>query len=364
MQQKKVAFFVTSLNSGGIENYLLRFLSFSREEIEATVYCKAGYFGDLEPEYRNLGVTLVSFKLNMFSVTDYYRLFSEFKKNKFDSVVDFTGNFAALPLWTAKKAGIDKRITFYRGSSNHFKEDFLRLKYNNFLNKIIPKVATSILSNSITALDFFFPLKWKNDSRFEVIYNGIDDSAFLNSNQNLRDVPDIPATAFVVGHVGRFNVAKNHETIIKVALALCKENSNNFFIFCGDKVQQAFDAVVKAENLEKQILFLGFRKDVIKVLNTLDCFYFPSITEGQPNALIEAMLVNLPFVASNIKPIMETVPSEYYHNLVSPLDNKAALHEINRIKNKNTSENTMAVSEYIKIKFNAQKLFSKFLAHL
>src|SRR5690606_29803100 len=129
--------------------------------------------------------------------------------------------------------------------------------------------------------------------KYEVIYNGIDASMFVRSKENLRNELNIPANAFIVGHVGRYNEAKNHKTIIEVAVSFCKQDSNNFFLFCGKDTDVHLTERVAQEELENQIKILGLRNDVYKVLNTLDCFYFPSISEGQPNALIEALVSGL-----------------------------------------------------------------------
>lgn len=356
----KTCFFVTSLNSGGIENYLLRFLQFSKDKIQATVYCKSGGLGDLEQEYLDAGANLKPFKIGMFSVKDFFKLHKELKKEDYDSVVDFTGNFAAIPLLIAKRAGIDKRIAFYRGSSNHFREDILRLTYNNFVNRLIPKVTTDILSNSEAAFDFFFKNQWKSDHRFKVIYNGINANSFLSTNENLREELNIPKNAFVVGHVGRYNVAKNHKTMIKVAIELCKDDADVYFVFCGNKVIEGLEAEVRTHHLENQIKLLGFRKDVIKVLNTLNCFYFPSLTEGQPNALIEAMLAGVPFIASNIDSIKETVPVKFHKQFTDPLDKEMAIEKIERIKNDKSFADSLDLSTWTRTNFDAEMLFSQF----
>ena len=76
------------------------------------------------------------------------------------------------------------------------------------------------------------------------------------------------------------------KTIIEVAIKLCKKYNEIYAVMCGKGVDNALSQKVKKEGLEDQIKLLGYRSDVIKVLNTLDCFYFPSLSEGQPNALI------------------------------------------------------------------------------
>src|SRR5690606_19315167 len=158
-------------------------------------------------------------------------------KNRTNTVCDFTGNFAGLVLFTAKLANVNKRVSFYRGSTNHFKESKLRLLYNHFVKKMTFHFGTDILSNSKAAFDFFFPNHWQNDRRFKVIYNGINPELFLSERENLRKEFNIPENAFVVGHTGRFNNAKNHKTILKVAIELSERFSDIYFLLCGNGVK-------------------------------------------------------------------------------------------------------------------------------
>jgi len=359
---KKVAFLVTGLNSGGLENYLLRFLRFYNEEIDATVVCKGGYVGDLKEDFETLGAKIISIEIGYFNPVKFHQLYQILERGEFESVCDFTGNFAAVPLYLANLAGINKRIAFHRGSNNRFKETPVKMLYNKTINKQLPSVATSILANSKAAMDFFHNGIWKNDPKFEVIYNGINAPQFLNSEENLREKLQIPADAFVVGHVGRYNEAKNHQTIIEVAVKLCKEHPDIYVVLCGKDVDEQLRVRVKVEGLHEQIKLLGYRKDVIKVLNTLDCFYFPSINEGQPNALIEAMIAGLLFVASEIKPIKETVPKEMHNLLVPPLNIDLAVNRLLEIKNGKVEN--LILKDWAISHFSPKKWFEKFYSKL
>lgn len=361
----KSVFFVTNLNSGGIENYLLRFLKHYSSEISATVICKSGIIGeDLRTKYQEQGVTIIALELKYFNFYQYIQLYKYLKTQNFDSICDFTGNFAALTLLVAKKVGILKRVVFYRGSTNHFKEDYIRLTYNKLLNKLIPLVATSILSNSKAALSFFFKEKWKSNPKFEVVYNGIDANTFLSDKEDLRDKLGIPKGSFVVGHVGRYNIAKNHNTIILVAIELCKQDKDIYFVICGDKVDTNLTEQVVREKLGGQIKLLGYKKDVIKVLNTLDCFYFPSITEGQPNALLEALIIGLPFVASNIEPIKETIPVAFHSQLVNYADVAKSIEKIIDIKMSQSYRESLNLSQWAIEFYNPNRLFMQFYKNL
>lgn len=360
---KKVVFFVNDLNAGGIENYLLRFLKHYDGKISPTVVCKSTVFGDLEEKYSKIQhITLVPLKMGYLDPLGCYNVYLFLKNENFDTVVDFTGNFAAFPLLMAKLAKIRARIVFYRGATNHFKETFFKKKYNIFLNIIIRKVSTSILSNSKAALVFFF--KKQNDKRFEVIYNGINTSSFLNSDKNLREELNIPNEAFVISHVGRFTEAKNHKTIIETAIALCKQNENIYFILCGKNVDVNLKERVENENLSGKIKLLGYRSDVILILNSSNAFYFPSLTEGQPNALLEAMIVGLPFVASNIDPIKESVPEEFHEFLVDPNDISSAMEKLQLLFKDEIARKKMNLSQWAKQHYEPNYLFSKFYMKL
>jgi len=364
---KKTIFFVTSLNSGGIENYLLRFLSFYDGKITPIVICKSGEFGDLEDAYRKIqNIQLIKMKLGYFNPLTYYNLYKYLKNNKVESVCDFTGNFAGLALLTSKFNGINRRLSFYRGATNHFEESKIKLYYNKLMNLLVNKNATKILSNSKAALDYFYSDRAGNDNRFKVIYNGIDAAKF-NTVGNVYSKKDfnIPENAFLIGHTGRFNAAKNHKTILDVAEIICKKYDNVFFLFCGkDTDVYLKEQVSNNQILKDKVKILGYRDDVNKILPVSNLFFFPSITEGQPNALIEAMIVGLPIVASNIEPIKETTPKQLHNELLDPLDVVGFVKRIEEYYLNEEKRKENNYSEWAKKKFNPYILFNQFYKEL
>jgi len=355
--KKKVAFLVAGVNSGGTENYLLRFLKFYGEKIDATVYCKSGGFGELELEFKEVGAELKAFHLGYFNVVKFNKLKKEFELHKYDSVCDLTGSLGALPLLMAKRAGVPKRIAFFRNSREKFKKSFFKTRYYKFITNLLPQVATKVLSNSKEAFNYFYSIDWNKDDKFDVIYNGVSADQFISEHLNLRKELDIPKEAFVVGHVGRLNDQKNHETILKVALDLCKKDKNIYFVLCGKNVDVKYQLTVDKQNLTNRVLLLGMRRDINKVLNTLNCFYFPSLIEGQPNALIEALISGVPFVASNINPIKETIPAKFHKQLIDPLDSNSAKIKILEIKNNPNKKEAMNISNWAINYYNPDKLF-------
>jgi glycosyltransferase involved in cell wall biosynthesis len=308
-----ICFFVHSLDSGGIENYLLRFLQCKHTSFnQIYVYCKSGRAGQLESDYLALpNVTIIKQKHSYYDFLSYRLMRAFFKEKKIQVACDFTGNFAGIPMLVAKLAGVNARVSFYRSAMDAFQQSALKKVYSKIINYFVFKFSTTILSNSEAAFDYFYKIDWRSQARFRVIPNGLNADSFADLNIDLREQLNIPKGAYVVGHSGRFNHAKNHETIIQVAAQLIQKHPDIYFMLCGNGVKENLKALVKDKGLDERLILFENRSDIPIFLNTLDCYFFPSTREGQPNALIEAMVMGLPFVASDIPPIRETVGEDY-----------------------------------------------------
>jgi len=304
----KTLFLIPTVDSGGIETYLLRFLKTHKSQMDVTILVRTYNSGDLYNEYKALDVPLLFMPLGYLNIGRWWNYYSFYKRNGFDTICDFNANMAGIPVWLAYLAGIKNRITFYRQGKDHFRTSFLKRTYNKLMNRLVYRYSTKILANSQSAINFFFSYRKTCDSRFKVIKNGIDFNLFrkkINKAQ-FRQSLVIPQNAFVIGHVGRLDKSKNHSTILKVAAELIKWNQNIYLVLCGNGTEKLIDDV-NTLDISENVRLLGYRQDIPSLLQIFDLFYFPSITEGQPNALIEAMVAGVPVVASNIEPVKEII---------------------------------------------------------
>ncbi len=362
-----ICFLIPGLNAGGIENYLLRFLSFFPDEKNFTVLVRNKKKGDLYDEYKKTGVNIRFQEVGFLNPFKWYLLYIYFKNQKFKTICDFNGNFAGIVLIIARFAGIQKRIVFYRRSSNAFKETWFNLKYNYFVNKLVYKNATKILSNSQHAIDFFFPNRCISDNRFKVISNGIKLSAYKikETKKEARSFFNLPLNKFIIGHIGRYDPAKNHETIFMLAKKIKQDKQNICFLFAGKYTDsQEFLKRVEFHGIEDICICLGLQTRLPLLYKAMDLFYFPSLTEGQPNALIEAMAAGIPFITSNIPPIKEMIPKSVHSNLIDPLDFNSALEIINEVQqNENYSKKMIFNNEILK-RFSEEETFKIFFYEL
>lgn len=360
--KKNVLFLVGGLGVGGTETYLLRFIDYLQKfKFKCYVWCKLGTYGPLLNQYQSLGVILVNMKLGKIPSLNYIKFYKYLKINKIDAVVDFTGNFSAFPLYIAFLANVNNRIPFYRTSRNRFNPSFIKNKYNDFLNLLVRKYSTRILLNSKAGASFFFPNQM---SKINILYNGADAELFISTKDDLRSEFSIPQDAFVFGHVGRNNSAKNHETMISIANIFCEKHKDVYFVFCGNNVPE-LSSYVKPK-FKTKILLFDSRSDIIKVLNTINCFVFLSTTEGQPNALIEAMIVGKNIVASNIDAIKEVVPPLYHNYLVDPLCIPNIIEKLTYQYNSNKTHWYNDKSHYLTFvdKFSGEKRFNDLLGYI
>ncbi len=364
---KKICFIIPGLNAGGMENYLLRFLNFLPEKSGVTVMVRNGEKGDLWNEYEKTGVNIRFQGIGYLDLLKWIKLFRYFNKEKFLTVCDFNGNFAGITMLISRHAGVCNRISFYRRSSDAFKQQWFRQTYNKMANSLVYYNSTKIFSNSQHAIDCFFPYRDPGDNRFKVIPNGIDPTTFnLRANvSEARRYFNLPQDKFIIGHVGRYDPAKNHETIFKVAQRLKPEEPNIIFLFAGRATDShAFHERVHFYGIEDICFCLGLQTKIPFLYKTLDLFYFPSITEGQPNALIEAIMSGLPVIASDIPAIKEIFDKIDTDFLITPLDVDLACQTIKQACSDLTKLKACILKEKVTEKFHMDKNFNLFLKEL
>jgi len=359
----KVLFILPTLSAGGAENYALRFIKYYREDFEFHILSVNSNKGDLHEEFECLNIQLFHQSIGYFNPRKAHELYKLLKKYNYDTVVSFTGNFSGLPLTIAKYAGVKNRIVFHRRSTNAFGNNPIKLFYNKMSNLLLRKNATKILSNSETALKNFYGNTYQRNSKYKIIKNGVSATDFNIdvSKITAREKLNLPQNKFIIGHVGRFDPAKNHETIFKV-IQILKEHDKKFrFVFCGKGTDSdGFLSQLEKYNIQDMVITLGLINDVPILYKALDLFYFPSITEGQPNALIEAMISGLPVVTSNIEPILDSLPDEAKPLTISPTDVLKASEILSLFLN-NTIETKKYVHQNWAIKsFDVETNFNEF----
>ena len=268
------------------------------------------YFDELINKY-NLNVYEFPFCRSPFrirNITAYRKLKKFIKNGSYDVIYCHEPVGGALGRLAGKANG---KYTFYIAHGFHFfkgagiKHWTLYYFFEWFLSFFTDTIVT------ICDEDYNHSLKLHAKNKYKIDGIGVDFKRFdlidkeLIRN-NLRRQIGINNDDFLIISVGELSKRKNHIVILK---ALNKLNNPNIkLVLCGEgDEKRKLEKYCKRNDLEKNVLFLGFRKDVNEILTCGDLFIFPSLWEGLGLAGIEAMYSGLPIIASNRQGIKDYV---------------------------------------------------------
>jgi glycosyltransferase involved in cell wall biosynthesis len=164
------------------------------------------------------------------------------------------------------------------------------------------------------------------ETKVRIIENGVDLSAFHPDEQARHEVRaelGLSDSAWVIGTVGRLVSDKNPALLLRASLPLLGPQVRLLFVGDGPLAPE-LRALAAAQPEGRFVSFLGARQDVPRLLAALDVFALSSRTEGLPLALLEAMSVGLPIVATAVGGVPDVVRDDLSAKLV-PSDDDIAL---------------------------------------
>ena len=136
---------------------------------------------------------------------------------------------------------------------------------------------------------------------FTVLKNAIDSKNFLYNQQkreNYRRTFNVE-DSFVVGHIGRFAMPKNHDFLLDIFLEIRKRKANSKLLLVGDgELEDSVKEKTKQLGIEADVIFTGRRTDIGALMSAMDIFLLPSLFEGMPVVCVECCANELPVVIS------------------------------------------------------------------
>lgn len=122
----------------------------------------------------------------------------------------------------------------------------------------------------------------------------------------------------IIGAVANFYPAKGLKSLVETA-EYFKNTGEAVFVVIGDGPErQAIEEKIKEKGLEKKLFLLGQIKDGYKLMPAFDIFVLPSLKEGFPFALIEAMAAKLPVIATRVGAVPEIIENGKNGYIVEP----------------------------------------------
>lgn len=162
---------------------------------------------------------------------------------------------------------------------------------------------------------------------------GIDTGKFRKDElirNKIRKKYGLHEDTIILLSVGELNKGKNHKAVIK---ALRHMDRNICYFICGKGNERKYlEGLVKRMNLEDRVFLLGYVRDIYKVYQLADIFVFPSLREGLPVSLMEAMSCGLPCIVSNIRGNRELVKPKKGGVLLDSFYSKALEKALKKVK--------------------------------
>ena len=179
-----------------------------------------------------------------------------------------------------------------------------------FIDKLLSPLVDLFVSNSIIGADYHRSHTKIDDKKYFVAHSGVDTSILKPCSKKhkrhvFRHKNNIPSNSIIITLLAGITGEKGHDTAVK-AFSKIKNKYSDIdikLVFAGkDFIDGEIEILAKKNEVTKDIFFLGFcdPNQVRHILDTTDIFILPSMREGLPTVVLEAMSFGLPVIATDV----------------------------------------------------------------
>ena len=190
------------------------------------------------------------------------------------------------------------------------------------VNRLILKMVKGVIavSEGVRA-DVLKNNRGLDPAKVITVWNGINIDAVSPAPENLAPEKRRGREGLVFGTVGRLAPTKGHSYLIEAFAQVVKAlPSSRLVMVGGGPLEGELKKKAMELGISSEVEFLGYRNDVPELLSGFDVFVFPSIAEGLPAAVLEAMAAGLPVIASEVGGIPEIFGKGGFGSLVPAKD--------------------------------------------
>lgn len=297
---KRLLCLISNMNAGGAETFLMKlYRAIDREKYQMDFCVNVFEKNYYEDEICSLGGRFFRIPSRATNFREHNNQLSNIlKKNKYEYVMAVSSSSTCFyDMKLAKDEGAKRTIV---RSSNSANDTSLKGRITHyFFQQMYQKYVDVLVAPSQLAASYLFGSK----KHYVPLHNAINYDLFSYNEQKrflVRKNFGCDENVVVVGHVGRFNMQKNHSRVVDIFKDFNKSHPNSILILVGiGDMQELIKERVREYGLTDKIFFLGLQQDVASYLSAMDVFLFPSFYEGMPNVVIEAQACGLPCVISD-----------------------------------------------------------------
>jgi len=204
--------------------------------------------------------------------------------------------------------------------------------------------------------DFTLAEKHMHAKRVEYVPGvGINLEKFTHGNTTAEELENLKKSLGILEEnkmlfsIGELSERKNHKCVL-TALAKLNDKNIKYFICGNGPLCDYLKQLISDLGLEDQVQLLGYRRDIPALCDCADLFAFSSLQEGLPVALMEAMAMGVPCVASKIRGNEDLIENEKNGILVDARDSTAFAEAINKLLYSEELRKTFVDAGFKKIK--------------
>ncbi|NKQ35541.1 MAG: glycosyltransferase [Chloroflexi bacterium] len=326
----RIFILVTQMEAGGAQKALLVLAQSIKEQghyvIVVTMYDKGNFIPLFNERY---GLKIVNLQMKpgkslvvngVAFVRGLGRLYKLMLNERIDILQTFTHYSNIIGSVIGYLARVPVRVSSQRNSLPNFPGWF------RYLDQ---KVANSSLVSKMTVVSqgtskYCVQEEGIRPDKLITIYNGIDVNRYhitltTDEETKLRTELHLPEDAVVITLVARLHPQKGHIYLLQAVPDIIMAVPQAHFLFIGEgELHSQLEAEIKKRNLSTCVHLVGVRQDIPQILSISNLFVLPSLYEGMPNALLEAMASGLPAVATNVDGSPELVIEGETGLLVEP----------------------------------------------
>jgi len=313
-------YLMVSFDIGGAERVIARTVNrLDKNKYNIILAALKKGSGRLIRELQTPGVKIVD--LGMQSKGDIrgpYRLYSLLKRQRVDLIYAYLFSPSLLGRLIGNVARVPIILSSLRAIADS--ESPFRLKLEALTCRYSYKItaASDAIRKSYEAIGI-------PKEKLLTIHNGVELDNFNSSYPG-----DKPRNGYIVGCVANARIIKGHKYLIEAIALLDKPYIHCRLIGDGREVKNLRD-LARTNRLEDRVEFLGYRSDIPEQLGMLDIYVQPSLREGLPNSVLEAMASGLPVIATAVGGTPEAVIDGQTGFLVPPADPDAIAEKIRYI---------------------------------
>lgn len=269
------------------------------------------------------GYTIEGFDSKLFEIgvenrliNNIFHLFSDLKKESPDIVYLFSRIHAFFWGVCAKLLKVPIILLAERGASNSIID-----KISSVINMII---VNGIISNSSASSKNIIKLGFP-PSKIFVVKNGVDANEIIKLMKENVDFDNFNSPSLIC--IGNIRPIKGHIYLLLAIKKLQNKYPELKVILIGnDNTNGKFFSDVNRKGLKNTYIWLGYKENIYPYLKNSDIFILPSLSEGAPTSIIEAMYVGVPVISTNVGGVSELIENKVTGYLVPP-NNDIALAE-------------------------------------